>query len=129
MARIKFRTKKISSILITLLVIGALMLVTGGVMLSCYSSSEPAVTPEPTAKEALSTPSAFQVTELVINPGEIGEPTELSDFKTTEPESAVPSCCANSSEITVPESAVPSCCANNSEITVPEPTVPSCCGG
>jgi len=85
MVRIKFRTKKIRLTLIILLIVGVLMLVTGGFMLSRYSSSEVTAAPEP---------------------------TELSDFKTTGPESAVPSCCAN-----------------NSEITVPEPTVPSCCGG
>lgn len=114
MVRIKFRTKEISPILITLLVIGLLMLVTGGVMLSYYSSGEPAVTPEPTAKEVLSSPSALQVTELVINPGEIGEPTELSDFKTTDGGSTTQCGCG---------------CGGNSAVTEPKTGVPSCCGG
>ena len=48
MLKIRYRTKKIRLILITLLVIGSLMLVTGGFMLSRYSSSEPTVTPNPT---------------------------------------------------------------------------------
>lgn len=77
MVRIKFRTKEISPILITLLVVGVLMLVTGGVMLSCYSSSEVTAAPEPTAKEVLSSPSALQVTELVINPTEVNPGEEV----------------------------------------------------
>ena len=114
MVRIDYRTKKISPILITLLVIGLLMLVTGAVMLSHYSSSEATAAPDPPAKGVLPTPSALQVTESVINPGEIGEATELSDSKTTEPESTTQCGCG---------------CGGNSAISEPETEVPSCCGG
>lgn len=114
MVGIKFGTKKISPILVILLVIGLLMLVTGGIMLAYYSSSEPAATPEPTAKETLATQSVFQVTESVVNPGEIGKPAELSDSKTAEPEPTTQCGCG---------------CGGNTAVTEPETDVPSCCGG
>jgi len=112
MVRIDYRTRK--NTLIILLIAGVLMLVTGAVILSHYSSSEATAAPEPTAKETLATPSVFRGTESVINPGEIGEATELSDSKTTGPEFTTQCGCG---------------CGGNSAISEPETEVPSCCGG
>ena len=65
----EYRAKKIG--LIILLVVGVLMLVVGGFMLSRYISSEPVVTPNPTVEEASPATSAFQTAELAINPAEV----------------------------------------------------------
>lgn len=52
MVKIDFRTKKIRLILIILLVVGVLMLIVGGFMLSRYSSSKLTATPNPTQPDS-----------------------------------------------------------------------------
>lgn len=71
-------TRRISSILITLLVVGIIMLATGAFMLSHYRSGAATVPPEAAPEQAPSTQASFHLAELVISPTEANAGEEVA---------------------------------------------------
>ena len=71
-------TRRISPILITLLIVGILMLAAGGFLLSHYRSGAGAVAPEAAPEEAPSTQASFHLAELVISPAEVNPGEEVA---------------------------------------------------
>ena len=71
-------TRKISPILITLLVVGIIMLTTGGFMLSYYRSGAGAAAPEAAPEEAPATQASFHLAELAISPTEANPGEEVA---------------------------------------------------
>jgi hypothetical protein len=67
-------TRRINPILITLLIVGIIMLVTGGFMLSYYRSGAGAAAPE----EAPATQASFHLAELAISPAEANPGEEVA---------------------------------------------------
>ena len=73
-------TRRISPVLITLLVVGIIMLATGGFMMSYYRSGGCAAAPEAAPEEAPVTQASFHLAELVVSPAEVkpGEEVAIS---------------------------------------------------
>jgi len=71
-------TGRISPILITLLVLGIIMLATGGFMLSYYRSGAGAAAPEAAPGEAPATQASFHLGELAISPAEANPGEEVA---------------------------------------------------
>jgi len=71
-------TGRMSPILITLLVVGIIMLATGGFMLSYYRSSAGAAAPEAAPEEAPATQASFHLAELVVSPAEVNPGEEVA---------------------------------------------------
>ncbi|MCK4579914.1 MAG: hypothetical protein KAU10_01095, partial [Dehalococcoidia bacterium] len=71
-------TRRISPILITLLIVGILMLAAGGFMLSYYRSGAATVAPEAAPEEAPPTQASCHLAELVISPAEVNPGEEVA---------------------------------------------------
>ena len=71
-------TRRMSPILITLLVVGIIMLVTGGFMLSYYRSGAGAAAPETAPEEAPASQAFFHLAELVVSPAEANPGEEVA---------------------------------------------------
>jgi len=71
-------TRRISPILITLLVVGIIMLAAGGFMLSYYRSDTAEAAPEAAPEEAPASQASFHIAELVISPAEVNSGEEVA---------------------------------------------------
>jgi len=71
-------TGRMSPILITLLVVGIIMLATGGFMLSYYRSGAGAAAPEAAPEEAPQSQASFHLAELVVSPAEVNPGEEVA---------------------------------------------------
>ena len=71
-------TRRINPILITLLIVGIIMLVTGGFLLSYYRSGAGAAAPEAAPEEAPATQASFHLAELLISPTEANPGAEVA---------------------------------------------------
>lgn len=71
-------TRRISPILITLLVVGIIMLVAGGIMLSYYRSGAATAAPDAAPEEAPATQASFHLAELAISPAEADPGEEVA---------------------------------------------------